>query len=160
MGATWRLKVWSCVKSSWSFLHPKNQKTWSLVCSRAQTVVSFYHFLPSTGLNLFLKEVDSPDFLAHYVKLSKDCGELCAALEWDKQQRTHNVVRICIELVFFAHTCTREVLRCMYNRNDHTAILNDETSSSLSIDELTWFYAMALCQFFFAFFCCKWQQNV
>ncbi|XP_065899031.1 nucleolar pre-ribosomal-associated protein 1-like isoform X3 [Dysidea avara] len=51
------------------------------------------------GLNLFLKEVDSPDFLAHYVKLSKDCGELCAALEWDKQQRTHNVVLLCFQCI-------------------------------------------------------------
>ena len=44
------------------------------------------------GLNLFLKQADLVDFIEQYVKVSRDCGELCTVLQWNKQQCTHNTV--------------------------------------------------------------------
>ena len=62
----------------------------SLVYDRNYFPVLLYFVI--IGLNLFLKQADLIDFLEQYVKTTRDCGELCTVLQWDKQQRTHNVV--------------------------------------------------------------------
>ena len=53
---------------------------------------SFVTFVNLVGLNLFLKQANLIDFVEHYAKVSRDCGELCTVLQWDKQQRSPNVV--------------------------------------------------------------------
>ena len=61
---------------------------------RTSVFYKFSVFLLIIGLNLFLKQADLSDFLDHYAKGSRDYGELCTVLQWDKQQRSHNVVNI------------------------------------------------------------------
>ena len=62
--------------------------------SLKQFVTVVINFLFITGLNLFLKQADDIEFLDRYAKTSRDFGELCTVLQWNKQQRTNNVVNI------------------------------------------------------------------